>query len=107
MARTLTDPIIPPPLPPRTQQAITHIQFSIPHSWDPVEGMLLERSAISVLYKVNTFDAEGNSTESLSTAVIFADWTPSFKLSVKDIYNKITAHAVQQDLMQPGVDEEL
>lgn len=105
VATELTNPIDQPAA---THQAITRVDFSIPHKRNATDdGMTFNKDVIQVRYEVTTYDATGKAIGVKSRTVPFSSWPAAFINESQDVYAMVATDARANNLLADGTDEAL
>jgi len=106
MARTLTNPEVQPVI---TQQAVTKIEFIVPHVRNQADTeMVFDKAQIRVSYAVTSYLSNGSEDHIDNRDVRFTDWPAGFKTDVKAVYDKVILDAVAAGIITgAGTDEPL
>ena len=105
MARTLTDPVVPPVI---THQAVIDLHFEVAHTHNEATGeMDIMLEGVNILYTVQTFNDNGGLEKTERRRVYYPDWPVAFKTGMRDIYAMVETDAENAGLLGPGVDDPL
>ena len=103
MATELTTPIDQAAI---TYQAVTRVEFLIPHTWAG-DAAAIDRDRVQVRYEVTTYDAAGNIVYRSARIVPFADWPQVFIDNTRAVYANVITDAKTNGLVGDGTDEAL
>lgn len=105
MATELTTPVSPADI---THQAITRVEFRVPHTLDAETGdPIINRDAVVARYEVITYDENKKIVSTTVRTVPLSEWPPAFKTEAQEVYAMIASDARSNGLLGEGTDESI
>lgn len=104
MAINLTTPVAVPDV---SYQGITKIDLHFPHYMDAGDNnaMKLNKSDLTVVFIVTTWDGGGRVIEETRHSVTFPSWPPAFITDVAAVYSRLENYAISQGFIGAGTGE--
>lgn len=88
-------------------QAIVRFGVRVPHTFDVNGNAVINRPGIRLSYTVQTFDANGEITDTINGSEEFVNFPAALKTELSSLYKKIESHARSMGLLGAGADEDM